>query len=97
MISGGAPFCNLFSMVFRIVSNKESAIKDCYVWIADKEFWDLRFRTVLGKSESIEFESLMSLLSNVLFCMDTVDAHIWKSDSSRYIIPNPSLGSWILG
>lgn len=60
----------------------KSLLRKILCSVGDKESWNLGFRIVLRNSESVEFGSLMSPLSNVSFCRDTVDDRIWKSDSS---------------
>lgn len=40
--------------------------------------WVVSFRRALHQSKESEFESLLSLLSNVFICIKECDFHIWK-------------------
>ena len=68
----------LFPRVFRVVSNKESSVKECYVWVGDVVSWDISFRRALRPLELVEFESLSNLLGNVVLYRDSTDRCIWK-------------------
>lgn len=47
----------------------------------DKVSWEVGVRRALHQSESMEFESLLNLLSNIFLCRDAVDICIWKPNS----------------
>lgn len=85
----------LLTRVFRVVSNKESSVKECYIWDGEHLSWDVSVGR--GQSDSIEFESLLSILANVFLFRAEADFHIWKRDSSvAYFLQGLSIRSWIL-
>lgn len=73
----GPPLCLSFPRFFRVVANKLSYVKECYVREEDFVSW-----RVLYESEVSEYESLLSLPFNVFICRFEVDSHIWKPSPS---------------
>lgn len=80
----------LFARLFRVALDKEVSVKDCYVWVGDKVSCVVRFRRVLHPFESVELESLWSLLSNVFICRNEADSRVWKPKPSAPFLPNHS-------
>ena len=58
--------------------NKESAVSDCYEVREGGTVWIVSFRRGLHLSEEVQYEELLSLLSNVFLCRDYKDSRIWK-------------------
>ena len=65
---GIGPFWSLLPRLFRVVSNKESSVKDCYFWDGSKVSWHVSCRRVLRQPRGIEYESLLSILANAFIC-----------------------------
>lgn len=57
---------SLFLRLFRVVSNKESPVKDYY------------FLGVFLQSKALEYQSLSSILADVFICRREEDIRIWK-------------------
>lgn len=79
---GVGPVYILLTRVFRVVSNEDSSVKECYIWDGEHLSWDVSVGRVLRQSDSIEFESLLSILANVFLFTAEADFRIWKPDSS---------------
>ena len=62
---GVGPLNLLFPRLFRVVSKKDAAVKDCYVWDGNEMSWNISFRWALRQSEVEVSESLSNLLSNI--------------------------------
>ena len=50
---------------------KSRQSKNVNVWVGDVVSWDISVRRPLRQSELVEFESLSSLLANVILCRDS--------------------------
>ena len=66
---GVGPLCELFLRVFRLVSNKESVVSDCYEVMDGCIMWGVTFRRSLRLSKDVQYEELLSLLFNVCVCV----------------------------
>ena len=78
---GVGPLHLLFPRMFRVASNKETSVKECYVWVGNVVSWNISIRRPLHQSELMEHETLLSILTNIL-CKDSKDYCIWKLDST---------------
>lgn len=67
---GGGPLCLSFPRLFRVVVNKSSIVKKCYVGEEGFVSWVVSFKRVLRESEVSAYESLLSLLSKVRFAKE---------------------------
>lgn len=59
------PLSILFHRVFRVMSNKESSVKECYIVEGSSIIWDVSFRKSLRQNKEFEYESLLCFLSNI--------------------------------
>lgn len=73
---GVGPMSSSFTSLFRIIVNKVTRVKDCYVWDGGFVLWVVPFRRSLRQSEMSEFGSLLSLLPNVFLCRGEADRRI---------------------
>ena len=55
--------CQLYTRLFRVVSNKESTVKDYYVWVGNSLSWRVGFRRVSRQLEVLEYESISMVLT----------------------------------
>lgn len=78
---GLGPFCVLYPRVFRVVTNKDSFVRDCYVWRGHEVVWTLAFRRDLHQSKDAQYKELSSFLTNV-FLWREEDSRIWKPSIS---------------
>ena len=69
---------SLFPRLFRVVSNKQSSVHECNSCEGDRIVWRIPLRRTLRQLEEFEYESLLSLLSNIFLCRDVNDTRIWK-------------------
>ena len=74
----------LFLRSFRVVSKKDTSVKECYVWDGNVLSWNTSFRWALRQLEVEVNESLSNILSNVFLCKDVPDFHIWKPLSKGF-------------
>ena len=74
---GVGPLFLSFPRLFRVVVNKASIQDYCVGW-GGVGSWNVSFRRAWRLSEESEYESLVSLLSNVFICRDVTDSRIWK-------------------
>lgn len=73
-----SPLSSSFPSLLRIVINKTSRVKECYVGYGRFVSWVVPFRHSLCQYEESEFGSLLSILSNIFLYRGEADRHIWK-------------------
>ena len=56
-----------FPRVFRVMSNKESSVKDCCVVRDNVVSWELSFRRSLHHGEEVQYEELLVYLSTIFY------------------------------
>ena len=65
---------SLFRRLFRVASNKQSLVHECYSCEGDCIVWRIPLRRTLRQLEESEYESPLSLLSNIFLCRDFNDS-----------------------
>lgn len=68
-----------FLRLFRKVPNKNVSVKKCYDPMENGVSWDVSFRRGLCWHEVVEYEYLLSILSNIFICTEEKYCRIGNS------------------